>query len=121
MNRPVPMSQVCEQGLHHQCQGHGPNGPCRCDAPSHAPKQSAADMHAASRLLRTTPEKAGMPRHLAEQLADWLYATAEELKAAIWHVKRFGGDPFEVVDEPGSVARAVRFAQSVNATRGGAS
>lgn len=114
------MSEVCAEGRHIECQGHGPDGPCRCTAPAHDPKQAAADMHTASRLLRTTPEKAGMPRHLAEQLADWLYGAAEDLKDAIWHVERFGGDPFEVVDEPGSVSRAVRFAQSVNATTRGA-
>lgn len=111
-------SEVCVEGRHIECQGHGIDGPCHCDAPSHAPKQAAAHMRDAARLLRTDPVRAGVALRHAELLADQMLAASEDLAGAIQHVKRFGGDPFEVVDEPGSVRRALRFARSVNSTTG---
>lgn len=119
MNRPVPMSQVCAEGLHVRCQGHGADGPCRCTDPAHSPKQAAADMRTASRAVRANPEKAGVARQHADILADQLLVAAEDLGGAIQHAKTYGGDAFELVDEPESVRRALQFARSVNATTGG--
>ena len=52
MNRPAPMSQVCEQGLHHQCQGHDAIGGCRCPNPAHTVAH-AAELRASVQLLRS--------------------------------------------------------------------
>lgn len=119
MNRPVPMSEVCAEGLHVQCQGHGADGPCRCADPAHDPKQAVADMRAAVRVLRTTPTKSRLGEQFAGDLADLIEEAAEDLAGALRQSKQWDGDPFEFVDTPGTLRRAIRIARSVNATTGG--
>jgi hypothetical protein len=43
----------------------------------------------------------------------------EDLAGAIPHAEKYDEDPFDVVDDPGLVRRALRFTRSVNATTGG--
>lgn len=112
------MSEVCAEGLHVQCQGHDAHGGCDCTDPAHDPKQAAADMRAAVRALRTNPAKAGVAKQHAETLAGFIEDANEDLAGAIPHAKKYGEDPFDVVDDPGLVRRALRFARSVNATTG---
>jgi hypothetical protein len=68
------MSQVCEQGLHHQCQGHDAIGGCRCPNPVHA-VAPADELRAAVRLLRN-PYNCLPGKDL---LADLLDAVADDM------------------------------------------
>jgi len=107
-------SQVCAEGLHHQCQGHGFNGPCRCPDPKHTPEQIAADLRTAVQILTTVPEKAGIDTELAAPLTALLEAAVVDLAGAIEHAKQYGGHPLETVDEPGAIQCAARFARLIN-------
>lgn len=77
MNRPVPMSQVCEQGLHHQCQGHDATGGCHCPDRTHT-VMPADELRAAVRLLRN-PYNCLTGKDL---LADLLDAIADDMAEA---------------------------------------
>jgi hypothetical protein len=112
------MSEVFAEGRHVQCQGHDTNGGCDRTDPAHDPKQAVADMRAAVRVLRTTPTKSRLGEQFAGDLADLIEEAAEDLAGALRQSKQWDGDPFEFVDAPGTLRRAIRFARSVNATTG---
>lgn len=42
-------SEVCAEGRHSECQGHGPDGPCTCPDPTH-------ELRTAAQLLRERAE-----------------------------------------------------------------
>lgn len=80
MNRPVSMSQVCEQGMHHQCQGHDAIGGCHCPNPIHT--AAPADvLHAAVRLLRN-PYNCLVGKDLLADLLDAIAADMTDQYAA---------------------------------------
>lgn len=70
------MSQVCAEGRHAECQGHGPDGPCTCSDPAHG-GTPVDELRAAVRLLRDPVQC--LPH--APLFADLIGAVADQYEA----------------------------------------
>ena len=69
-------SEVCVEGRHAACQGHGPDGPCTCTDPVHA-GTPVDELRAAVRVLRDPIQC--LPH--APRFANLLDALADEFDA----------------------------------------